>query len=253
MTTRNQRNGDIDIWGICWSVCALAALNFGLIESANRGFGNGLVLTALLLGAISLVLFVVTESQASAPMLPLEVFRNQSLRVACLATLLFYSGLYGMTLFLSLNLIQLQKYDELQAGLALLPIIFSVVVFSPLAGKFVDRRGPRALLILGPALAGVGYFGLALPTTTAGPADYWARYLLPLMLIGCAMGITAVPLTATIMNALPPNHAGIASAFNSALLRLSNVTGVAVLGCVALVAVQPCVGTTDTRIAVGGH
>ena len=251
----------IDLWGIAWSVCALAALSYGLIESANRGFGNGLLLAALMFGTASLVLFLVTESRTTASMLPVEVFRDQSLRVACLATLLFYSGLYGMMLFLSLNLIQLQKYDELQAGLALLPIILSVVALSPWAGKVVDRRGPRALLIMGPTLAGVGYAGLALPAISLSPGNYWVSYLPPLVLIGCAMGVTAVPLTATIMSALPPNHAGIASALNSGLSRLSNVVGVAVLGCVALFAFNHMLArqalglplTESERLALAGE
>ena len=226
----------IDAWGICWSVCALAALNFGLIEGASRGFNNALVLTALLLSGVSSVLFAIAESRSNAPLLPLEFFRNQSLRVACLATLLFYSGLYGMTLFLSLNLIQLQKYDEVAAGLALLPIILLVIIFSPWAGQIVDRRGPRLLLTLGPALAGIGYIGLSIPATTAGPGDYWTCFLPPLVLLGVAMGITAVPLTATIMNTVPLDHAGMAAGLNSALSRLSSVLGVALLGSVALFA-----------------
>ena len=176
------------------------------------------------------------ESRATASMLPLTVFRDQSLRVACLATLLFYSGLYGMTLFLSLNLIQLHKYDELQAGLALLPIILSVVVLSPWAGRIVDRRGPRTLLNFRLCFGGNRLPRFSVPTTSSAPGDYWAWYLPPLLLIGCGMGITAVPLTATVMNTLPANHAGIASALNSGLSRLSNVMGVAILGSVALFA-----------------
>jgi EmrB/QacA subfamily drug resistance transporter len=228
--------GPVDRWGMVWSVCALAALNLGFIEGASRGFSDRIVLTALLLGSVSLLLFVVAESRTRNPILPLQFFRNRSLRVACLATLLFYSGLYGMTLFLSLNLIQLQKYDEVTAGTALLPIILSVIVLSPWAGRVVDRRGPRLLLTSGPGLAGIGYIGLAVPSLITGPNNYWVSFLPPLLLLGAAMGITAVPLTATVMNSLPPDRAGMASGLNSALSRLSNVSGVALLGCVALFA-----------------
>ena len=76
-------------------------------------------------------------------MLPLQLFRSRRLSIACVLTLLLYSGLYGMMVFLSLNLIQLQHYGEVSAGLAQLPILLLMIVLSAWVGRVVDRRGPR--------------------------------------------------------------------------------------------------------------
>jgi MFS family permease len=131
-------------------------------------------------------------------------------------------------------LIQLQHYGEVSAGLAQLPVMLLVVLLSPWVGRVVDRRGPRRLLLVGPAVAGGGYLALAAPGVTAGPADYWQWYLPPLVLLGVAMGLTAVPLTATIVDSLSLERAGLAAGLNSTLSRLSSVLGVALLGPVAL-------------------
>jgi EmrB/QacA subfamily drug resistance transporter len=224
----------MDIAGVTLGVVGLALLNYGLIQSgAQRGL-DGFVLGSLLIGLGVLVLFVLVESRTAKPILPLQLFVVPELAAACVVTLLFYSGLYGMTFFLSLNLIQLQTYDELLAGLAQLPLMLLVVIMSPWAGRVVDRRGPRFALTVGPLLAGFGYLGFAVPDITAGPSDYWRCFLPPLLLLGVAMGTTVVPLSTTVMNSVPVHHAGLASALNSTLSRLSSVLGVAVLGPIAL-------------------
>ncbi|MHB0960334.1 MAG: MFS transporter [Pirellulaceae bacterium] len=227
--------GPIDGWGAWWSAVGLAAVNLGLIEATSRGLSDPIVIGGLLVGCISLTMFAVTEYRVRCPMLPLQLFRNRGLAVACMLTLLLYSGLYGMMVLLSLNLIQLQHYDAVSAGLAQLPIMLLIVLLSPWVGRVVDRRGPRRLLIIGPTVAGVGYMMLATPGATVGPADYWQCYLPPLALLGVALGITAVPLTATIMDSISQDRAGLAAGLNSTLSRLSSVLGVVVLGPVALI------------------
>ena len=227
-------SGRVDLWGAWWSVCGISAVNFALLEAPHRGLRDPIVWAGLCFGVISLVLFVVSESRAAEPILPLRLFRNKTLIVVCLVTLLFYSSLYGMTLFLSLNLIQQQRYNAVSAGLALLPMMLLVVVLSPWIGHVLDRRGPRGLLTVGSLVAGIGYLGLAIPGMTAGPSEYWIWFLPPLLLLGIGMSFTAVSLSTSIMNAIPTHHMGLASGLNSTLSRLSSVLGIAVLGCAAL-------------------
>jgi EmrB/QacA subfamily drug resistance transporter len=233
--SRGEDAGEpIDGWGAWWCVLGLAAVNFGLIEAPSRGLRDRVVAGGFVVGCICLIMFAVTECRVPRPMLPLQLFRSRRLRIACLLTLLLYSGLYGMMVFLSLNLVQLQHYGEVSAGLAQLPILLLMIVLSAWVGRVVDRRGPRRMLIAGPAVAGVGYLVLAAPGVTAGPADYWRCYLPPLILLGVAMGITAVPLTATMMDSISLDRAGLAAGLNSTLSRLSSVLGVAVLGPIVL-------------------
>jgi len=234
--TRSPTRGSIDRAGASWSVCGMVALNLGLIEASHRAWHDTVVWTALSIGLACLIMFVKTERRARAPLLPLQLFGNKSLTTVCFVTLLFYSSLYGMTLFLTLNLIQIQQYDAVSAGLAQFPIMLLVAVVAPWTGRMIDRRGPWELLIVGPVIAGCGYAGLAITGITAGPHQYWSAFLPPVLLLGLGMSMTAVPLSSTIVNLVPVSHAGLASGLNSTLSRLSHVLGVAILGAVALFA-----------------
>lgn len=224
----------LDFVGALLSVIGLATLNYGLIEAAAEDRNNLLIATATLIAIVSLAAFVQVECHAANPLLPLSLFRDRTLVAACLQTLCFYSGLFGMTFFLSLNLIQVQHYDAALAGLAQLPLMLLVVIISPVAGRLVDRYGPRVPLTIGGVVASLGFLLLAWPDVTTGPRDFWTSFLPPLILLGLAMGFSAAPLSTTVMNAVQQQHLGIASGINSTLSRLSAVLGVALLGLVAL-------------------
>lgn len=227
-------SGPPDYAGAVLSVLGLAALNYGLIESAARSWHDPLVAAALTLGAVCLAAFIWVELRATDPLLPLSMFRDRTLIAACLQTLCFYSGLFGTMFFLSLNLIQVQHYNPAVAGLAQLPLMLLVVVVSPLAGRLVDRHDPRLSLTAGGSLAAVGFLLLARPELTSGPDSYWTTFLPPLALLGLAMGLSATPLSTTVMNRVQQHQMGVASGLNATLSRLSAVLGVAVLGMVAL-------------------
>lgn len=221
-----------DYSGALCSVVGLVALNCGLIEAA-RSWHNPLIIVALVTGFVALAAFVWVELLAADPLLPLRLFRDRTLTAACLQTLCFYSGLFGMMFFLSLNLIQVQHYDAAVAGLAQLPLMLLVVLLSPIAGRLVDRFGPGVPLTIGGTLASLGFLLLARPGLTAGPIDYWSHFFPPLIVLGLAMGLSAAPLSTTVMNSVGQKQLGIAAGINSTLSRLSAVLGIAILGLIA--------------------
>ena len=87
--------GRVDWLGGALATFGLGALVYGLIESANRGLGDPLVVAAIVLGVAGLAAFVFAESRVRSPMMPLGVFRSRSFAGANVLTLLLYAGLGG--------------------------------------------------------------------------------------------------------------------------------------------------------------
>ena len=217
-----------------FGILALAGINFALFEVASRGWTDVVVVSALVGGVCFFGMFLWNESRSASPLLPLELFRNRKFRAACQLTVCFYSSLYGMLFFLALNLIQVHGYAASAAGAAQLPVMVLVIVLSPIAGSLVDRYGPCLPLTVGGLLGDLGFLLLARPSVTSGWADYWTSFFPPLLLLGAAMGMSAAPLSTTIMNSVPQAQFGIASGINSMLSRLSSVLGIAVFGPIAI-------------------
>jgi len=99
----------------------------------------------------------------------------------------------------------------------------------------MDRNGPRLPLILGPSLAGLGFFWMAFAGLTRGPMDYWTAFMPGVTLFGIGMGFTVAPLTTTVMGSVATHFSGVASGVNNAVSRTAGVLAIAIVGAVALI------------------
>ena len=237
MESRDQESAaTMDIRGAVSSILALAALNGALLELSRPNYSPAWVAGLFLAGLIGAIAFIRAERNAENPLLPLTLFRSVTLRAAAASTILLYAALYGMTLLVMFNLIQVQAFNPVLAGLAQLPLVALVAVISAVTGRLQSRFGPRRLIAFGSALAGAGFLLLAVPGATSGPPAYWRTFFPAIVVLGAAMGLAIAPLTTSVMNSVSHRRAGLASGLNSTLSRLSNVLGVAVLGPITMVA-----------------
>lgn len=222
-------SGGLDLWGALLATAGLGGIVYAFIEAPTQGWGSAAVLSALAIGVLGSVAFFVAERKARTPMLPLELLRIGNFSGANLLTLLLYAALGGGLYFFPLNLIQVQGYSATVAGAALLPFIFIMFALSGWAGQLVDRFGPRMPLVIGPAIAAVGFALFALPGVGA---SYWSGFLPAVVVLGFGMTVTVAPLTTTVMNAVGAELAGVASGVNNAVSRAAAVLAIAVFGAI---------------------
>ncbi|MGH9840727.1 MAG: MFS transporter [Blastocatellia bacterium] len=226
-----NKAGRLDFPGALLGTAGLGLIVFALLESSNYGWRSGRVAGALTVGLAALASFVIVESRTTAPILPLELFRERNFTGANLLTLFLYAALGGALFFLPLNLIQVQGYSATAAGAALLPFILLFSFLSRWAGGLVERWGPKAPLVVGPLIAALAFVLLALPHQSG---SYWTTFFPGIILLGLGMATSAAPLTTVVMTSVSADRAGAASGVNNAVARVAALLAIAVFGVVIL-------------------
>ena len=233
----------LDWPGTLLALASLSSFAYGLMTWPASGWNDSLVLTSLFGGLALFVAFLWVEYRSRAPILPLALFfRSRAFSAVNLLTLLLYSALGGALFFVPFALIQVHGYPATLAGAAFLPFTIIMAGLSRWAGGLLDRFGARLPLIIGPAIAAVG-FGLMALTVPRGP---YFIFLLPIVVLGFGMVISVAPLTTTVMNSVPVHQAGVASGINNAVASVANLLAVAILGAVALAVLDHAL---DQRLA----
>jgi len=227
-------NQNLDFPGVIAIAFGLASLTFGFLRIPAFGFNNWIVYLTLGLGIILLISFIIIESKSRQPMMPLHLFANRSFSGANLLTFFLYAGLGAGMLFLSLNLVQAQGYSQLESGLTFLPFTVLMITIARPAGSLADKFGPRLLLILGPAAAGVGLLLLSFVGATRGAKDYWTTFFPGILIFGLGMSFTVAPLTTTVMKSVVDEFSGTASGVNNAVSRIASVFANAIFGTLAI-------------------
>ena len=215
-----------DWLGFTLFTVALSSLVYGLIESNQRSFTDGLVLGCLAVAAVLLAVFVIVELRSAQPMFDMKLFKLPTFSGGSVAAFGLSASIFSMLLYLVLYLQDILGYSPLATGVRLMVISGGILVTSTMAGRLTSRVPAR--LLVGPGLIVVGIGLLLMRGLDAGSA--WT-HLIPGMIVGgVGVGIVNPPLASTAVGVVPPQRAGMASGINSTFRQVGIATGIALLG-----------------------
>ncbi len=228
--SKDESAGKLDVPGAILATIGLTGITYGFLEASDSGFTSARVIISISSSVLSLIIFLLIEMRSSHPLMPLNLYKSKTFSGVNLLTLLMYTALNVGLFFLPINLVQIQGYPEVYAGLAILPFAILISAVSRFSGIFADKFGARKPLIAGPLVAGIGIFLLSLPGVTNGPSAYWGTFFPGILILGVGMGIVVAPLTAAVMSSVPSGNTGIASGINNTMARIAGLVAIAVLG-----------------------
>ncbi|MET7940553.1 MFS transporter [Streptomyces sp. NPDC005302] len=217
----------IDYVGGLLSVVWIGSLVYMIIEGPHFGWGVKAVSAAVVAGA-GLLLFVLWELRHPRPVVDVRRFAQRRFAGSNLAVALFFLAVFGAFYYLTQHLQFVLGYDALDTGVRMLPLAGAVFVGSALTGYLTPRVGMRITVTAG--MVG-GTAALALLTRVDAASSY-GDFVLPLVILGLAIGLALSPCTDAIMGAFPEAELGVGGAVNDTSLELGGSLGIAILGSV---------------------
>ncbi|ARE75748.1 MULTISPECIES: MDR family MFS transporter [unclassified Streptomyces] len=180
---------------------------------------------ALVLG----LLFLLVESRASDPIIPLRLFRNKTISLASAASLFVGIAMFSGTVFFS-QFFQLARGESpTMSGILTIPMIAGLFVSSTLSGQVITKTGKwKAWLVSGGVLltAGLGLLG-----TLRYDTPYW-HIAIYMAVTGLGLGMMMQNLVLATQNQVAPEDLGAASSVVTFFRSLGGAMGVSALGAV---------------------
>ena len=217
----------VDTAGTLLGAGALATLVFAIIDAETAGFGAAAVIALFCAAAVLVVAFVLWERRAAHPLLDLRYFRMPAFSIGNIAAFCTYFATFSIFFFTALYLVEVVGASGYRLALVFLPMTALMIVASLLAGRWTAVTGPRWSVAIGCVLFAAGLFladGFLNPHPSYGPL------VLSLGLAGIGIGTTVVPITSSVMSAVPAARSGMAASATNTSRVIGAATGTAVLG-----------------------
>ena len=203
----NEGTDPVDNLGGILSALLVGALILGINFAAVPNEGTlvaGLAIVALASG----IAFVIRQRRAANPLYDLHIAGRRVFWVAACAGIIVFGSLMG-AMFVGQQFLQdVLAYSTFDAGVAILPAAFLMVIVAPRSAKIVEARGARFTLLTGYLFCLLGFLTMLLLWDQGSP--YW-EVGLGYALIGMGVGFAGTPASHSLTGSVPVERAGMAS------------------------------------------
>jgi EmrB/QacA subfamily drug resistance transporter len=202
----------------------------GLQQSSIWGWGDVKTWACLALGLGILAAFVLYELRVANPLLRLSVFRDKAFAVNNVVLFLLMIPFVPLFFFASMYAQISLGESASETGLYLLIFFAGFAAASQWGGKMLDRLGARRPVVLGCAVAAVGFYLWGQSLTELSVSDQWYY----IVIAGAGVGLVLSPANTDALNRVPRERYGEATGITQTVRNFGSSLGVAVLGSVLI-------------------
>ncbi len=227
--TRSNGQMQFDTLGFSLVAIGLTAVLYAFSDASNDGWGSGIVVSLLLIGLVVLAAFAVVELDRARKERPtlvnLRLFANGPFFTSNITSALITFGFFGGIFLFPVYMQNLRGLSAFQAGIMLLPQAIASIVVSLVAGRIVDRVGPKAVIIPGAILFAITIW--LCTSLTVSTAYSWLAVIF--ILRGIALGLIIQPLNVAALADIGPRQLAQASSLFTVTRFVATSLGIAIL------------------------
>ncbi len=147
----------LDFISLILCVVACVGIMLGFSNIAENGFSLIYVILPIVVGVITLVLFILRQYKISHPLLNLKVLKNKYFFFGTMFSAILYFTMCGLNVIMPLFAQSVAYHSATTSGIILLPATIIMIIFNFIGPLMANRFGVRKILILSCIFSIAGY------------------------------------------------------------------------------------------------
>ncbi|TYP70789.1 DHA2 family efflux MFS transporter permease subunit [Paenibacillus methanolicus] len=222
--TRNS-DSKLDMLGVVFSTLGFGGLLYGFSDAGKDGWDSAIVLTCLIVGVISLALFIWRELTVDKPLLEIRVFKYSMFSLTTVINVIITMAMFSGMILLPIYLQTIRGFTPLESGLLLLPGAILMGIMSPITGIIFDKVGARWLAVVGLIITTITTYEFSKLTVDTTYNHMLFMYTARMF----GMSMLMMPIQTAGMNQLPARLNAHGSAMSQTLRNVAGALGTALL------------------------
>ncbi len=219
-----------DALGAIVGTSGLVLLVDAISQVPQYGWGTTRTVALLAASGALLAAFLVIETRAADPVLPLSIFRLRTLAGANTAGLLLGGSFFAFIFVGTLYMQQVLHYSALQTGLAWLAASLTSVALAGISQALVTRGGAKIVMAIGMMLIGAGVLWA---TQVPVHGHFLANLAGPFVVAGAGTAFAFIPISIAALAGVSEHQAGLASGLLNTSQQLGGAIGIAIASSLA--------------------
>ena len=231
--SRAPKPPSLDVVGALLAAAGMGLVVYPLIQGRSAGWPAWTYL--MMAGSVvALALLAVWDRRLRRrgrdPLVETSIFRHRSYGAGLASILVFFAGMSGVLLVLTLFLQFGEHLSAIHAGLTLVPLAAGSATGATLAGALLAPRFGRVVLQLACMLLAAGVVWMRHTILAHGLHTSSLDLIAPQLIVGCGIGMMISPLFDFILASVTDAEVGSASGVLNAGQQLGGAVGVAAVG-----------------------
>ena len=215
----------LDLLSLLLSSIGFGGILYGFSSAGKKGWDSPEVFGTIIVGVISLVVFILRQLKQERPMLNFRIYKYPMFALSSVISIVVTMAMFSGMLLTPIYVQTIRGITPLDAGLMMLPGAILMAIMMPVTGKLFDKFGGRVLAIIGLTITMVTsyYFSrLTLHTTYTHLIILYSVRML-------GMSMVNMPVTTNGLNQLPARFYPHGTAMNNTMSQVSGAIGTALL------------------------
>jgi EmrB/QacA subfamily drug resistance transporter len=212
-----ESHNNLDLPGAVSITAALMLLVYALVKAPANGWTAHSTLTYFIISLILMVIFVVNESRAKHPLIPLSIFKIRNVAGANLIQLSLAASLFSV-------------FSPVRTGVSFLVLPVVIAITASLAPNIIKKVGYKPVLMVAPIFTAFGLFLLG-----HVPVDgrYFTNLLPGFAIMSFGLGFTFVSVLVAATSGVAGHLSGLASGLVNTAQQIGGSLGLAILSAIA--------------------